>query len=627
VLRPALVLALLAACRPANPPRDPTPPAPSHEPAAAPHDDRTLAISGAVLGPDGKPAANALVAALDRRLRAPLLTTTAGADGRFSLLLPSTGDYAFTATHPDGAVHQPFAAITRATQLTLRLAPGDFTVSGTATVRGAATPRLAFAASDAAPDRTYVTTVATDGTYALRLPAAAATHSLLFTLDAEIVESIPLTAAADRTIDPILFTPGPPPDDIVAYVARAAHPLTTVDAGHGHKDLAPLTPIIKNARIIALGEATHGTAEFFKMKHRLLEYLVEQHGVRTFAIEANLPETRRVNDYILHGKGDPKAAIGAMYVWTWHTEEVLAMVEWMRRWNQVPKRRQKLRFHGFDAQFSHVAWPELLAYLERADPGLRTTIPPALDIFNKGNVRAAWPSLSAADRTAVRATIERILAHLDEQRATLILKTSEPAWRLAREDAAVCLAVARFAGAADETSAFDARDHGMADNVDWLLDPDNPEKIVLWAHNHHVARSLRSHATMGKLLAERHGPAYVNIGFGWSEGAFQVRDARQSGSPITAVTLPPPFHRDGSTVFVRAGCERCLLDLRDLPPGDIAAWFAGPHIVREPGAAFEAEHRITEVQQLSRQYDAYVFIRESTPTHPLTTPRAAPPTD
>ncbi len=99
--------------------------------------------------------------------------------------------------------------------------------------------------------------------------------------------------------------PGPPSPQAVRWVRRKAIPFATPVAGSGFADLQPLKRMIGNARIVSLGEATHGTKEFFQMKHRLMEFLAVEMGFTHFAIEANMPEAEKVNDYVLTGMGDP----------------------------------------------------------------------------------------------------------------------------------------------------------------------------------------------------------------------------------------------------------------------------------------------------------------------------------
>ena len=86
------------------------------------------------------------------------------------------------------------------------------------------------------------------------------------------------------------------------------------------------------------------------------------------AIEANLPECRAINKYVLTGKGDPRAALDGIYFWTWNTEEVLAMIEWMRAWNADPKHTKKVQFVGVDMQTTNVAAANVVAFLKQVVP-------------------------------------------------------------------------------------------------------------------------------------------------------------------------------------------------------------------------------------------------------------------
>ncbi len=134
----------------------------------------------------------------------------------------------------------------------------------------------------------------------------------------------------------------------VAWVRANAIPLKTVEAGNGSADMAPLDKVVGDARIVALGEATHGTHEFFQLKHRMIEYLATRKGFTIFSIEANMPEAYRLNKFVLEGQGDPKQLLKGMYFWTWNTEEVLDMILWMREFNKSGNGR--IEFTGFDMQ-------------------------------------------------------------------------------------------------------------------------------------------------------------------------------------------------------------------------------------------------------------------------------------
>src|SRR5262245_47476249 len=156
-------------------------------------------------------------------------------------------------------------------------------------------------------------------------------------------------------------------DERAAWVRGHAVPFATTEAGHGFADLEPLRAIVGDARIVALGEGTHGTREYFQMKHRLLEFLASEMGFTLFSIEASTPEAHALDAYVLGGPGDPKALIGGMYFWTWNTQEVLAMVEWMRAFNAAGK--GPLHFTGFDMQTPDVAMEVVTGFLDGVDAG------------------------------------------------------------------------------------------------------------------------------------------------------------------------------------------------------------------------------------------------------------------
>ena len=155
----------------------------------------------------------------------------------------------------------------------------------------------------------------------------------------------------------------------VKWIAAHAIRLKTPEAGHGFEDMKPLKKIIGNARIVSLGEATHGTREFFQLKHRMLEFLASEMGFTIFSIEANMPEAYRLNDYVLNGVGDPAKLLKGMYFWTWDTQEVLEMIRWMREFNKSGKGR--VQFTGFDMQTPVVANEIVSDFVARHDDAFK----------------------------------------------------------------------------------------------------------------------------------------------------------------------------------------------------------------------------------------------------------------
>ena len=131
---------------------------------------------------------------------------------------------------------------------------------------------------------------------------------------------------------------------VVTALQSNAIPLNSIQAGSGFADLEPLKNILAGKRIVALGEATHGTHEFFQMKGRMLEFLVREMGYQNFGMEISAESAQVINRYITSGEGDPAKALS----WPWATHEFLETIEWMRAYNANPASPFQLTFYGID---------------------------------------------------------------------------------------------------------------------------------------------------------------------------------------------------------------------------------------------------------------------------------------
>jgi erythromycin esterase-like protein len=167
------------------------------------------------------------------------------------------------------------------------------------------------------------------------------------------------------------------PAAVAAWIAAHAIPLSSTQAGHGFADLEPLKSMIGDARIVALGEATHGTREFFEFHHRMLEFLASEMGFTTLAVEASMPEAYKLNDYVVRGEGDPAELLKGLHFWTLDTVEMLDLIHWMREFNQSGKGH--LEFTGFDMQYTAAAAKNVGSFLDKYDSDYATTVKPVND--------------------------------------------------------------------------------------------------------------------------------------------------------------------------------------------------------------------------------------------------------
>lgn len=426
-----------------------------------------------------------------------------------------------------------------------------------------------------------------------------------------------LLAACDSS-DPV--APGEEFD--LTWLEENAIPFATTEPGGGYADLAPLGPMIGDARVVALGEATHGTREFFRMKHRMVEYLVKERGFSIFAIEATWPEANRLNRYVHTGEGNPAELLAGLHFWTWNTEEVLELIEWMRRHNQNPGGDPRVSFYGFDMQYSRVAMNQVVAYLRGVSPAAAdsaeahyTCYRAYQDTAVTQNYGAAPPGIKEQCRAGVRA-------------AYALVERGKQAWTPMTGDSAYDFALrsARIVVQNEDVRKGSAdgarlRDQYMAENVVWLADQAGTGyNLVLWAHNAHVARR---DFYMGTHLAAKYGAAYRPVGFAFYSGTFNAITPVPGPTFTTqlgvaeipdSVTTPRSYNHQ----FHRLGMPRFIVDLQPLRNGapDGAEWLLGPRHLRMIGASYDPNRQLNSYLQteLVKEYDIMIHIDRSTPT-------------
>jgi erythromycin esterase len=381
-----------------------------------------------------------------------------------------------------------------------------------------------------------------------------------------------------------------PATDLGPWIEAKAVPLRTSDPAAPLDDLEPLRAMIGNATVVGLGEGTHGTREFSRMKHRIFEFLVERMGFTVFAIEANLPEAFAVNDYILTGRGDPKAALKGLYFWTSNTTEVLDLIEWMRRWNADPRHMKKLKFYGVDMQFTPVAARNVIAALPAGDPA-RDALQPLL--FRRRP--------TDDERANARQALERIIPTLRDE--------------IVRRNAIVLQQAMRM------LTKISVRDEAMAENLLWIRQQEPGAKIALWAHNGHIGR-VRAYTTMGVHLTRSLGRDYVPVGLAFGDGSFRARQLGAPRMPVRTFTVGINQRGTFDGELARHGPPLFVLDARTAPVDVVRRLSAGVPF-REIGSTFGPEMRSGEYKQ--GDFDLIVFIRHTTPSQPVEAAAAQPP--
>lgn len=397
---------------------------------------------------------------------------------------------------------------------------------------------------------------------------------------------------------------------------RPALPGVTAD----FSTLEPFRQAVGDARVIALGESTHGTSEFFQLKHRLLQYAVQELNVRVFAIEANQLEVEKVNRYVCNGEGQAAEVIKSMFK-VWNTEEMLELIEWLRDYNlQHPA--QKVEFVGFDLQDPSLPMDSISGFLTDWAPGLR----PLVDSLQR-NYREAWraqyyPQAPDSVRAGWMQNAEQVLALMSGheqawmQRARTPADTKRVAWAL--QNARVAFQAADIAF--DQTVS--RRDTFMAENIRWIQSMREPGvRILVWAHDSHIARgdapdnrlNYFGGNGMGRYLSKQYGADYRAFGFFTYEGQYSATISFYNHTvvPVDAMTAPRgSFDEAMHRLSEEAGVNNWFLNLRPALALKENDWLLQPRPVRFVGYA-AADFDYGAVMAVPYQFDGLFFVDKS----------------
>lgn len=417
--------------------------------------------------------------------------------------------------------------------------------------------------------------------------------------------------------------PDPIPEEIVNWLKANAHPFATPEAGSGFDDLQFLKAMIGDASVVSLGEATHGTREFFQMKHRVLEFLVEELDFNLFAIEATWPEANRLNDYVHTGEGDPVALLSGLYFWTWNTQEVLDMIEWMRAHNENPGDDPTVSFLGFDLQFPGMAIHNVLEFFSTVDPQAEAEVSALYGCmlpFANGPRGFASGQARYGDQSATyrNACLVDLLAVQELLRARQVdYEAASTKAEFSQADRSARLVIQFEDMRSGRTSG--ARDAYMAENAIWLHDEGGPgSKIVLWAHNGHVANDpdYAFGGSMGRHLRRHYSDDMVIVGFDFYQGGFRAVTGLGDGifTRLEDHSVGAPPEGSYEYYFNAAGMDRMVLDLRSVDLYTPAtSWLAGPRLMRRIGSVYQPTNPNAYLSPVSitAKYDLIVYFHET----------------
>ena len=416
-------------------------------------------------------------------------------------------------------------------------------------------------------------------------------------------------------------------------IAELARPLQGV-----RDDYDPILELAGSARVVLLGEATHGTLEFYRERARITKRLIQELDFNAVAIEGDWPEAYRVNRYVRNQSMDIDAdealsGFRRFPVWMWRNVEVLRFVTWLRARNdQTRGQEPDVGFYGLDLYSLHASIEAVLAYLDRMDPQAAARARARYHCFDHfgsnvqeyGNAAALGLSESCEDE------VVRQLIDLQNQRDHLARQDgldAEDDYFYAEQNARVVKGAEQYYRTMfrGQVASWNLRDTHMADTLDFLLTHLDTQlgqaRVVVWAHNSHVgdARATEMGAAgelnLGQLTRERYEDAAVSVGFTTYAGS--VTAARDWGEPPGRQRVGSGLAGSCEDLLHDAGISRMLIDFR----GDQAAEVLHPErLQRAIGVIYRPE---TERQShyfyahLADQFDAVVHWDETHALPPL----------
>lgn len=408
-------------------------------------------------------------------------------------------------------------------------------------------------------------------------------------------------------------------EELPRALAGQCEPFRSIEDAH----LDSLMNRIGEARIVLIGEASHGTSEFYRMRARITQELISRKGFRFVAIEGDWPDVARLDHYVRHFEYPPSewTAFARFPMWMWRNDEMRSFVDWLHEHNAIRKPETRVAIYGLDLYSLYTSIRAVLGYLEEVDPEA------ALVARERYGCLTPWQTdpatyghaaLTGAYRTCEHEVV-RMLEDLLRKRRTYTHHDGERFLDAVQNaklvaDAEHYYRIMYYGSRA----SWNLRDSHMFETLNSLLGFHGPgAKAVVWAHNSHVGDSsatemaARGEYNIGQLCREKFGADAYSIGFGTNTGT--VAAASDWDGPMLVKTVRPALERSYERLCHETEQPRFLLPLRDLA-STVRRALREPRLERAIGVIYRPEtERASHYFQaeLPRQFDEYIWFDQS----------------
>jgi erythromycin esterase-like protein len=418
-------------------------------------------------------------------------------------------------------------------------------------------------------------------------------------------------------------------EEAIACVKAHGEPLPGIDDADA---FGAVFDRFADAKVVLLGEATHGTAEFYRARAAITRRLVERHGFTIVAVEADWPDAARIDAYVRHRPIKPMDddTFARFPTWMWRNTDVADFVNWLREHNRGLPEKRRVEFRGLDVYSLNASIGEVLAYLDKVDPET------ARAARGRYGCLSPWQADPARYGRAVatgqkRSCDEALLRQLQDllDKRLDYLRGGDGA-----EDFFDAVQNARTVHQAEHyyrimyegaTESWNLRDRHMFDTLQRLLERRSEgAKAVIWAHNSHIgnaaatAMGWQGEFNIGELCRTAYRDEAVLIGLSTDRGT--VAAASDWDEPMEVMTVRPARPDSHERVFRDTGLRRFLADWRPESRRDLRQILGSARLERAIGVVYRPE---TELYShyfeacLSEQFDALLWFDETRAVTPL----------
>ena len=362
--------------------------------------------------------------------------------------------------------------------------------------------------------------------------------------------------------------------------------------------------ISDNVNVVAIGEAAHGCKDFQELKLSVLKKMVKDYDFRAFALEADYGECATINRYIQGGDGDIESIVKTFSFPIYRTKQMEELISWMREYNSTASEGKKLRFYGFDMQNPETSYEFLKSYCTSKELTSADEFDKKLDCIEKGEISVESAKAVIDFVAGLKEKIGDIdVANADDRDAVFELNTVRQSMETFTKS---------------NESYYTLRDSDMAGNIEAVLDIEKKigsGKLVIAAHDGHIAKIGNGYTSMGAVLSNDLKDAYYSIGTDFWKVTDNIKVLEKKKRSIQSFISADPFAAQARF----AKDKQYLLDFSDIKEGSsLYSLINSPLRMGSLGEGYTWMMRIVQSSYRPKAmpsglYDAMIFVYEGSP--------------